>query len=92
MNFTNLKKIPSFTVIITKVRNHKNGKLVKNVCGPYKYRINTINKKLLNIPRCRINHKKVRLEIIHVISWVLLKGLKAHGPWISQPLKRLGHG
>ena len=30
MNFTNLKKIPSFTVIITKVRNHKNGKLVKN--------------------------------------------------------------
>ena len=30
MNFTNLKKIPSFTLIITKVRNHKNGKLVKN--------------------------------------------------------------
>ena len=34
----------------------------------------------------------MRLEIIHVISWVLLKGLKAHDPWISQPLKRLGHG
>ena len=30
MNFTNLKKIPSFTVIIIKVKNHKNGKLVKN--------------------------------------------------------------
>ena len=43
------------------------------------------------MPRCRINPKKVRLEIIHIISWVLLKGLKAHGPWISQTLKRLGH-
>ena len=30
MNFTNLKKIPSFTEIIIKVRNHKIGKLVKN--------------------------------------------------------------
>ena len=30
MNFTNLKKIPSFTEIIIKVGNHKNGKLVKN--------------------------------------------------------------
>ena len=30
MNFTNLKKIPGFTVTITKVRNHENGKLVKN--------------------------------------------------------------
>ena len=28
--FTNLRQIPSFTVIIIKVRNHKNGKLVKN--------------------------------------------------------------
>ena len=63
-----------------------------NICGPYKYRINAINKKYLNIPRCRINPKKVRLENIHVISWVLLKGLEAHGPWSSQPLKRRGHG
>ena len=67
-------------------------KISLNVCGPYKYRINTINKKHLNIPRCRIIPKKVRIEIIHVISWVLLKGLKAHGPWISQCLKKLGHG
>ena len=49
-----------------------------NICGPCKYRINTINKEHLDIPRCRINPKKVRLETIHVISWVLLKGLKAH--------------
>ena len=30
MNFTNLKKIPSFTETIIKVMNHKNRKLVKN--------------------------------------------------------------
>ena len=30
MVFTNIKKITSFTKIIVKVRNHKNGKLVKN--------------------------------------------------------------
>ena len=30
MNFTNIRKITSFTDIIAKVRNHKNGKLVKN--------------------------------------------------------------
>ena len=30
MNFTNTMKITSFTDIIAKVRNHKNGKLVKN--------------------------------------------------------------
>ena len=75
MTFTNIRKITSFTKIIVKVGNHKNSKLVKNslnVCGPYKYRINTINKKHLNIPRCRINPKKVRLENIHVISRVLL--------------------
>ena len=30
MNFTNIKKITSFTKIIVKVGNHKNGKLVKN--------------------------------------------------------------
>ena len=30
MNFTNIGKITSFTQIIVKVRNHKNGKLVKN--------------------------------------------------------------
>ena len=30
MNFTNIRKITSFTEIIAKVRNHKNGKLVKN--------------------------------------------------------------
>ena len=82
-NFTNLKKIPSFTEIIIKVRQSKTS---LNVCGPYKYRINTINKKHLNIPRCRINPKKVRLE--NTISWVLLKGL---GPWSSQPLD-LGMG
>ena len=29
-----------------------------NVCGPCKYRINAINKKHLNIPRCRINPNK----------------------------------
>ena len=29
-----------------------------NVCGLYKYSINAINKKHLNIPRCRINPKK----------------------------------
>ena len=61
-----------------------------NVCGPCKYRINTINKKHLNIARCRINPKKVRLENIHVISWVLLKGLKAQSTlektwaWVGQ--------
>ena len=60
------------------------------MCGPLKYRINTINKKHLNIPRCRINPKKGDLENIHVLLMVLLVGLKAHGPWSSQPLKRLG--
>ena len=30
--------------------------------GPLKYRINTINKKHLDIPRCRINPKKMRLR------------------------------
>ena len=30
MNFTNIKKITSFTEIIVKVGNHKNEKLVKN--------------------------------------------------------------
>ena len=30
MNFTNIRKITSFTKIIVKVRNHKNMKLVKN--------------------------------------------------------------
>ena len=30
MNFTNIKKMTSFTKIIVKVRNQKNGKLVKN--------------------------------------------------------------
>ena len=30
MNFTNIRKITSFTKIIVKVMNHKNGKLVKN--------------------------------------------------------------
>ena len=59
---------------------------------PLKYSVNTINKKHLNIPRCRINPKKKDLEDFHVVPWVLLSGLKAHGPWISQPLKRLGHG
>ena len=53
---------------------------------PLKYSINTINKKHLNIPRCRINPKKKDLEKLHVVPWVLLSGLKAHGPWISQPL------
>ena len=75
MVFTNIKKITSFTNIIVKVGNHKNMKLVKiglNVCGPCKYRINTINKKHLNIPRCRINPKKVGLEKFHVVPWVLL--------------------
>ena len=30
MVFANIKKITSFTEIIAKVENHKNGKLVKN--------------------------------------------------------------
>ena len=30
MNFTNTMKITSFTGIIAKARNHKNGKLVKS--------------------------------------------------------------
>ena len=30
MDFTNIKKITSFTKTTAKVRNHKNGKLVKN--------------------------------------------------------------
>ena len=30
MTFTNTRKITSFTKIIAKVGNHKNGKLVKN--------------------------------------------------------------
>ena len=32
------------------------------MCGPLKYRVNTINKKHLNIPRCRINPKIMRLR------------------------------
>ena len=75
MVFAYIKKITSFTKIIAKVGNHKSMKLFKNKpehVWPLKYRINTINKKHLNIPRCRINPKKVRLEKIHVVSWVLL--------------------
>ena len=30
MTFTNIRKITSLAKIIAKVRNHKNGKLVKN--------------------------------------------------------------
>ena len=60
--------------------------------NPLKYNVNAINKKHLNIPRCRINPKKKDLEEIHVVPWVLLSGLKTHLPWISQPLKGLGHG
>ena len=30
--------------------------------GPLKYSVNTINKKHLNIPRCKINPKKKRLR------------------------------
>ena len=95
MNLAYLKKLTTFTDTTINIRNHKSDKFDKNKpkrLWPYKYRINAINNKHLNIPRCRINPKKVRLENIHVISWVLLKGLKAHGPWSSQPLKRLGHG
>ena len=86
----------SFTKIIIKVGNHKKyeigQKISLNVCSSLKYSINTINKKHLNIPRCRINPKKKDLETLHVVPWVLLSGLKAHGPWISQPLEGLGHG
>ena len=32
------------------------------MCNPLKYSVNTINKKHLNIPRCRINPKKERLR------------------------------
>ena len=60
--------------------------------SPLKYSVNTINKKHLNIHRCRINPKKRDLEDFHVVLWLLLSGLKAHDPWISQPLKGLGHG
>ena len=60
--------------------------------SPLKYSVNTINKKHLNIPRCRINPKKGDLENFHFVPWVLLSGLKAHGPWSSQPLERFGHG
>ena len=60
--------------------------------NPLKYSVNTINKKHLNIPRCRINPKKKDLEEFHVVPWVLLSGLKTHGPGSSQPLKGLGHG
>ena len=48
-------------------------KLVKNKpehYNPLKYSINTINKKHLNIPRCRIPKKK-DLEEFHVVPWVL---------------------
>ena len=66
MVFTNIKEITSFTKIIVKVGNHKYMKLVKkiglNVYSPLKYSVNTINKKNLNIPRCRINPKKKRLR------------------------------
>ena len=75
MVFTNTKKITSFTKIIVKVENHKTMKLAKislNVYNPLKYSVNTINKKQLNIPRCRINPKKKDLEEFHVVPWVLL--------------------
>ena len=75
MVFTNIKKITSFTKIIVKVENHKNidwSEISLNVYSPLKYSINTINKKHLNIPRCRINPKKRDLEDFHVVPWVLL--------------------
>ena len=76
MVFTNTKKITSFTKIIIKVGNHKKitnwPKISLNVCSSLKYSINTINKKHLNIPRCRINPKKKDLEKLHVVPWVLL--------------------
>ena len=40
--------------------------------NPLKYSVNTINKKHLNIPRCRINPKKGDLEDFHVVPSVLL--------------------
>ena len=68
-------------------------KISLNMYNPLKYSVNTINKKHLNIPRCRINPKKKDLEEFHVVPWVLLSGLKTHGPWSSQTLeKNLGHG
>ena len=72
MVFTNIKKITSFTKIIVKVGNHKTmtnwSKIGLNVYGPLKYSVNTINKKHLDIPRCRINPKKVRLRKLSMLS------------------------
>ena len=41
--------------------------------NPLKYSVNTINKKHLNIPRCRINPKKKDLEEFHVVPWALVR-------------------
>ena len=45
---------------------------VMTIIKIWKYSVNTINKKHLNIPRCRINPKKKDLEKLHVVPWVLL--------------------
>ena len=86
----------SFSKIIVKAKNHKNRNLVKkqpwNMCGPCKYSINTINKKHLNIPRCRINPKKIEVRensCCHLGALV-----RSEGTWPREQstLERLGHG
>ena len=62
MNLAYLKKLTTFTDTTINIRNHKSDKFDKNKPKMFvaliKYRINAINKKHLNIPRCRINPKK----------------------------------
>ena len=47
--------------------------------SPLKYSVNTINKKHLNIPRCRINPKKGDLENFHVVPLGAL--VRSEGAW-----------
>ena len=54
MNFTCINKLLVFTNIVTKVGNHKSGDFVKtrqNICGPFKYGLNTVNNQDTNLPR-----------------------------------------
>ena len=57
-----------------------------NVCGPCgPVNMQQINSNL-TYPDADKILKNVKLEFVHVDSVVLLKDLKAHGQWISQPL------
>ena len=69
--------------------------LIKKITSFTKIIVKVGNHKNMKIVKNRPERVKpleIQLENFHVVPWVLLSGLKVHGPWSSQPLERLGHG